>query len=222
MKINLKTNRILSILIVLLFTGCGSSTPYSPDFDLGVIQTTGSKNKSIIDFYKADYTKVGSMTLPFGSMDYHGFIEPIIREDHLFVIPQGLYDKEDLGIVLDIDLTDGTNKQIKFDRTNITSAVVTDDYVYATSNLNQMVYLDRYDRKTQKIDTVTLAGWMLHNVEAHHGKLVGAGLDMSDETTPKVSLFEFDFTKDDYKELANLTPYAYGSEPPVHILYRWG
>ena len=213
----LKTKLVTALVSIILLTGCGGSASYSPDFDLGVIQTTGSRNKSIIDFYRDDYTKVGSMTLPFGSMDYHGFIEPIIREDHLFVIPQGLYDKKDLGIVLDIDLTDGTNKQIKFDRINITSAVVTEDYVYAASNLNQIVYLDRYDRKTQKIDTVTLAGWMLHNVEAHNGKLVGAGLDMSDVTTPKVSMFEFDFAAGSYKELADLTPYAFDSEPPIHI-----
>lgn len=214
----MKTKLIISLFIVLLLTGCGGSTPYSPEFDLGVIQTTGSKNKSIIDFYQDDFTKMGSLSLPYGSMDYNGFIEPIIREDHLYVIPNGLSHKKDLGIVLDIDLSDGTNKKIKFGRINITSAVVTDDYIYAASNLNQMVYLDRYDRATQKIDTVTLAGWMLHNVEAHNGKLVGAGLDMSDVTTPKVSLFEFDFTSGEHKELANLTSYAFDSEPPVHIL----
>ena len=175
------------IFSLLLLAGCAGRTPYSPEFDLGVIQTTGSKNNSVIDFYHGDFTQAGSLEFPYGSMDYHGFIEPIILEDHLFVIPQGLYYKKDLGIVLDIDLTDGTNKQIKFDRINITSAAVTRDYVFAASNLNQTVYLDRCDRTTQVIDTVTPDGWMLLHVEVHGGQLVGTGLAVADETAPKVT-----------------------------------
>lgn len=158
------------------------------------------------------------MALPYGSMDYVGFIEPIVQKNHLFVIPNGLSTKKDLGIVLDIDLTDGSNKKVEFDRINITSIQVTDEYIFAASNFNQTVYLDRYQRQNKTTDTVKLNDWMVLNVGVHNGQLLATGLEMSESNSSKVSLLRFNFEAGSYEELADLSPYSFESEPPTHIL----
>lgn len=213
----MKTIRLIG-LILLLLTGCTGSAPFSPDFDLGVIKTTGTSNKSVIEFYREDLSKVSSIALPYGSMDYHGFTEPIILDGHLFVVPQGLFTKKDLGIVLDLDLKTGTQQKVSFNRINITSTAVTGKYIYAASNLNQTVYLDRYDRTSQKIDTVTLDGWMLLYVEAHNGQLIATAMDVTSGEPSGASLLKFDFEAGKLEVVADLTPYVFEKEAPIHIL----
>ena len=148
---------ILFLLIALLsVTACTSGSSYNNEFTLGIIETTGQKNKSSISFYDGDLSKVETLSFPYGSMEHYGFTEPQVREGHLYTVPLGLYNKKDLGMILDLDLESGKTEKIKFGRVNITSAVVTDDAYYVASNLNQVSYIDRYDRKTGVISTISL------------------------------------------------------------------
>lgn len=210
--------KIIPILLIslLLLSACASQGKYNPAYMLGIIETTGSKNKSEISYYDVNMSKVNTMSFPYGSMEYYGFTEPIIHDGHLFMFPLGLYTKKDLGILLDLDLESGKTEKVKFNRVNITSAVITDEAYYVVSNLNQVSYIDRYDRKTSEITTISVENKLVMYIKEHEGNLVGIGL-LNKDTEAEVSLLEFDFQNNKYNELMDISPWCKGKESPVHF-----
>jgi|GEM_PF-5324358 len=213
---------ILFLLIsLLLLSACASQGSYNSAYMLGIIETTGSKNKSAISYYDENLSKVNAMSFPYGSMEFYGFTEPIIHDGHLYTYPLGLYTKKDLGILLDMDLESGKTKKVEFNRINITSAVITDDAYYVASNLNQVSYIDRYDRKTNEITTISVEDQLVMHIKEYEGKLVGVGL-LKNEIKEEVSLLEFDFQKNKYDKLIDLNPWCEGKGSPVHFVSYGG
>ena len=211
--------KIIQILLIslLMLSACASQGRYNPAYVLGIIETTGSKNKSEISYYDANMSKMNTMSFPYGSMEYYGFTEPIIHDGHLYMFPLGLYTKKDLGILLDLDLESGKTEKVKFGRVNITSAVITDEAYYIVSNLNQVSYIDRYDRKTSEITTISVEDKLVMHIKEHEGNLVGVGL-INKGTDTEVSLLEFDFQSNEYDELMDISPWCEGSASPVHFV----
>ncbi|MGB4588557.1 MAG: hypothetical protein WBI17_04900 [Clostridiaceae bacterium] len=204
------------LISLLLLSACASKGSYNSAYMLGVIETTGLKNKSAISYYDKNLSKVNTMSLPYGSMEYYGFTEPIIHDGHLYMYPLGLYTKKDLGILLDMDLESGKTEKVKFNRINITSAVITDEAFYVVSNLNQVSYIDRYDRETSEITTISVMDQLVMHIKEHEGKIVGVGL-MNKEVDAEVTLLEFDFQNNSYVELLDLSPWCEGKDSPIHF-----
>lgn len=136
-----------------------------------------------LSFYDANMSKVNTMSFPNGSMEYYGYTEPIIHDAHLYMFP--------LGMLLDLELESGKTEKVKFGRVNITSELITDEAYYVVSNLNQVSYIDRYDRKTSEITTISVEDKPVMHIKEHEGNLVGACL-IPKKTDTEVSLLEFD------------------------------
>lgn len=212
----------LFLLIALLsVTGCTSGSSYNNEFTLGIIETTGQKNKSSVSFYDENVSKGSTLSFPYGSMEHYGFTEPQVREGHLYTIPLGLFNKKDLGMILDLDLESGKAEKIRFGRVNITSAVITDDAYYVASNLNQVSYIDRYDRKTGVISTISLEDQLVMHIREHEGKLVGIGT-IHRESEVEIWLNEFDFQTEKTMMRMDITSWSEDKASPIHMITHDG
>lgn len=211
--------KIIPFLLIslLVLTSCVAKGSYNSAYTLGIIETTGLKNKSAFSYYDENLSKVNAMSFPYGSMEHYGFTEPIIHDGHLYTFPLGLYNKKDLGMLLDMDLESGKTEKVKFNRINITGAVITDEANYVASNLNQVSYIDRYDRKTKEITTISVEDQLVMHIKEHEGKLVGVGL-MNKDTDTEVSLLEFDFQTNRYDTLMDVSPWCEGKDSPIHFV----
>ncbi len=211
--------RLSMLIIVVFLVSCSvGNKPYSSNYSIGLIESTGQKNNSVITYFKEDLTKVNSISYPYGSMNYHGFATPIVEDGFLYTIPLGLSDRKDLGILMKMALESGKTETIKFNRTNITGAVVTKDAYYVVSNLNSSSYIDRYDRLSNQIETVVMDNSLVMSIAEHQGKIVGTGVLFEDAEKYQVWLLEFDFDTKSHHLLADLSPFCKDTESPSHFL----
>lgn len=216
--------RLLSALVLL--TGCsagidsaGPLPGFAADYAVGLIRSSGTDNASRLDFFRADLSLAGSRDLPWGSLEYLGFNEPVRDQDQLFLNPKGLAHKKDAGIVVQFDLTTGAWQSIDFGRINITSTAVTLEAVFAISNFNGITALDRWDRSTHQIQSILLTDQLILHGTAHQGELV---VISQGRNRIGQRLVRANFTSGEGETLAELNGQGIAPEAPIHLLSHQG
>lgn len=132
---------------------------------------------------------------------------------------QRVWLKKDAGVVVQLDLTTGAWQSIDFDRVNITGTAVTPEAVFAISNFNGVTALDRWDRKTRRIQSILLSDQLILFGTAHQGELVAVS-QVKDGSAHR--LVRVNFAKGECETLAILSEAGFESEAPIHLLSHQG
>lgn len=194
-----KKQCILLVILMLLITGCSNKLP--DKYELGIIDTTEYGNRSLITYFDSDWNKVGETKHRYSNMSYCGFTNSCIQEGVLYLSPRGDSKKLDCGKIVALDLSTGDKKEYDFDRTNIIDFHVDDTGIYVVSNLNNISYLDKYDKNQNKIQTVEVPIDILDNVITVKGKVYSIATNMD---TDSYDLYSFDMNKLNYTKVCNL------------------
>lgn len=173
---------ILSILcITISLVSCGrrgKETAISEKAYIGVIETTGQKNHSIITFYNRKLMKEMSLELPFGSMGSY-FDLPKVRDNKLYVVPKGIASLKDKTVILQVDLDNGAYRTYDLKQPEINSFCMDEHYVYGVNTLNQQSIISRYDLEEDDLDTLVLGKIFVGNIERYGDKLYAYGFGES-------------------------------------------
>lgn len=194
-----KKQCILLIILALFITGCSNKLP--DKYELGIIDTTEYANRSLITYFDSDWNKVGQTKHRYSNMSYCGFTNSCVQEGILYLSPRGDSKNLDCGKIVALDLSSGDKTEYDFDRVNIIDFHVDNAGVYVVSNLNDISYLDKYDKKQNKIQSIEVPEDVLDNVITVKEKVYSIATNMN---TDSYALYSFDMDKSNYTNICNL------------------
>lgn len=173
-----KTKIILLMLMVFAICLSGCKENYEEDYKIGIVYTKEYKSDTKLVFLDEAMEPVNEINYAYANMSYDGFRNSLQREGKVFFLPKGHGDKLDYGKVISMQLSDGTVEEYDFDRTNITFFCCDENFIYASSNLNSVCYLDRYDRKTGEILSMESENLITDVMAVGEGRLYGFTYDL--------------------------------------------
>lgn len=147
---------VIVCALVSSLVGCSSNHKIdieTTDIALGIIETRGNEKKSRIIFFDKGMEEIGELPLNFATVGSI-FSTPVVYDNRLYIIPQGIANRKDEKKVLEIDLTDLAIKQFTIEQIAMNSITVNDTSIYTCNNLNGVSYINRYDLID---DSVTIA-----------------------------------------------------------------
>jgi hypothetical protein len=164
---------LVFITALFIFEGCKkesftykSNTEKEINYTIGVVRTTGQKNKSIIKLYDRTLEEIDEDSLPYGSMG-GTFYNPIVFENSVYTIPQGIATKKDLGLVLEINTNTTETQEYKIDKLAMNSLSVDDTYIYTSNTLNGIASLNQYNKKTNTLKSIDLKDEDITKIETY-------------------------------------------------------
>lgn len=158
------TNKKLKISLVLLLIACilCACNRESKKEDVGkpdyaVIRTSKYKEcKTQIVLLDENLKYAGEKEIDYGNVGGCGFNIPTDMNGKTYEISQAYGDEMFPSKIIEIDDNDWSCKSYDFDRTNITDLAVTNKYVYAISNLNGVIYIEKCPINGGKKNIVTM------------------------------------------------------------------
>lgn len=194
-----KKQYILLIILAVFITGCSNKFP--DKYEFGIIDTTEYGNRSLITYFDSDWNKVGQTKYHYSNMSYCGFTNSCVQEGILYLSPRGDSKNLDCGKIVALDLSSGQKTEYDFNRVNIIDFHVDENGIYVVSNLNNMCYLDMYDKKQNKIRTIEVQEDVLDNVTTVKEKVYSIATNMN---TDSYALYSFDMDSMNYIKICNL------------------
>jgi hypothetical protein len=172
----------LFVLVTGFLTGCKRNTEkFTDDYMFGIIETTGQDNDSVITYYNQEFQKVYTQELPFGSMG-NIFYNPIIFEDKLYTIPQGLANEKDLKMVLELDLTNGNTEEYTINQLAMNSLLANADYIFTCNTYNGISYINRCHKQSQEVIETVFADIYISKLELAGDRLLAFGTKRDDRS----------------------------------------
>lgn len=166
---------VLLLLVIGILAGCKSNSEKFPDnYKLGIIETTGQDNKSVITYYDQELKKVYTQKLPFGTMGSI-FYSPIIFDNKLYTIPQGMANEKDLKMVLEVDLSNGNAKEYSINQLAMNSLAVNSDYIFTCNTYNGTSYINRCEKQSKAVLEKDFADTYISKLELVGNKLLAFG-----------------------------------------------
>lgn len=179
---------LMTACITIYLCGCQKESS-SEQYKVGVLATSETEDDSTIYYYDKDYQPVSDAAYKAANLSIGGEHACIVN-DNLYMLHLGKNDSRDAGIVIRKNLNTGEETEYKFDRINITCITADEKYVYAISNYNWDVYLDRIDQETMEKDSMKMDVDILY-IKAHEGKVYGFSTDMETDI-PSICSIDFD------------------------------
>lgn len=196
--------RRTNICLILLYfcyimTGCASDS-YISTYDVGVVQTCEYEKNSKICCFNKEFQMINSYRYPYSYIDYVDFSNACIYQNNLYMAPQGDSFQRNFGKIVALDLESGQTEEFDFNRINITGYDCNEKFVCATSNLNNINYLDVYDRDKNKIISAEYQDIYVNTVAIVNDEIYGVtSITVSDQE--KLYICKFDFENSDYKKI---------------------
>lgn len=159
-KIVIKSYMSGIMLCILFITVCGcSKTDHQvyPDACIGVLYSTDSGNRSIMEWYDSKLNSLGIVSYPFSGASVSQ-TNAHIQNNTIFLAPPGEGQKKDYGKIALIDPTKGRFEEIETNRINQYDCTVEGSYLALTSNLNWECFVDLIDINNQEIRSLDLSG----------------------------------------------------------------
>lgn len=167
-----KVNLFL-LLILVVYTGCTNKKllhneeNFNSNFDVGVIKTTGQKNKSFITYYDTQLKEVSKQGLPYASLG-NIFYNPVVFKQKLYIIPQGLANAKDKKTVFELNLNTGKKKEYHIDQLAMNSIAVNEEYIFTCNTLDGTSYINRCDKKDEKVEKVLFQDTYISKLVLHN------------------------------------------------------
>jgi hypothetical protein len=180
-------------MICILLSGCSkpSKAEYNSKYMIAVIETTEQDNQSIINYYDNDLNIVNSQELPYGTMG-NLFYTPIIYDNNMYTIPQGLGYKKDSGIVIGMDLDSGKIKEYKIGKIAMNSLAVNVNYIFTCNTLNGISSINEYDKNSGKVTSVDINEVYISKIFINNEILYAFGQIKGDNGKLASYLYTFD------------------------------
>lgn len=226
MKINIVMKKclILAICSILLFSACAYA-PIQSDklpgaYTVGIVCTSGSKNKSSIIYFDDNLDQTGVTYYPYAGMG-ELFYAPVIFEDTVSIIPQGQANKKNEKVILQQNLETFEQKTYSLDQIAIYGLSVDSSAIFAANNMNGRSFVSRIDKVNGAVKTVTYDDIYISIVYSYGGKLY-AFSSQSTETETRGTLHCLDsVTLEELKriDLTSLGNAVYSVTAVDDILY---
>ena len=222
MKKNGFTLLICCCILTQFLTGCNSTKDVVPtnqpsvDSSYSVIVTAMQQDDTKIVTFSKDLKEISTKSYNYGNVGGTSYYTPCVVNGVMYDISLGAgYDKDHCAIVgLDLNSQEMTTYDFK-NRVNITDFAVTDDYIYAISNLNQVTYVDRYSLKEKKMDSYEINGYIAMDL-----CLCQENLYILVDDTKTYIMYQVDITNKTMKKVCDLTEYCFGDyEPSYYASY---
>lgn len=159
--------KILIILVLILATilvSCKSKKQvYNNDYDIAIIETTGGDNHSSIYYYNNKLELINKYTLPYGTMG-NIFYNPVIFNDKLYSIPQGLANEKNLKRVIEFNLEDGGVEEYKIEQLAMNSLAVNSEYIYTCNTVNGISYINQYTLENDIVTSIDIPEVYISNL----------------------------------------------------------
>lgn len=201
-------NTCVLIVMSVMLSGCEKN--YFTEYDFGIIYTKEYKNESKICFFNQEMKEVNNLSYNYSNMSYDGFSNALIVDNMLYLLPKGHADKLDYGKVVELNLINGKIEEYDFNRTNITNCRYNNGNIYISSNLDGKSHIDMYDKRTNKIQSMTVSNILVDNIIIDDDKIFGIVTNIENS---KCTLCEFDLSEKDYHVLCELKL----EEPPAFM-----
>lgn len=159
-KIVIKRYISIILLCVLLITsgGCSKTDRQDfPDASIGVLYSTDSGNRSVIEWYDSKMNSLGTVYYPFSGASVSQ-TNAHIQDNTVFLAPTGEEQKKDYGKIALINPTKGSFEEISTNRINQYDCTVEESYLALTSNLNGDCFVDLIDINNQEIRSMNISG----------------------------------------------------------------
>lgn len=210
---------MVAMIGISLLSVCGKKTKeeiFNGDYSVCVIESTQQKNKSILTFYDDALDKVQSTEYALGSMG-SWFYPPKILDNYMYVVPQGIGNQKEKTIIFELNLQTGESRQYDMNQQAINGFCISDKYIFSVATWNNVSTITRYDKNSDKIDTLELPEIFIEFMENTPDKLMAFGIAKleSNEYTPTSYLYEIDIETLMLKEEYDITGYGISHEGAV-------
>ncbi len=147
---------LVCILSIITFSGCNSNNHEAIDTDkisIGIIETRGNIEKSRILFLDDELNEIGSLPLDYASVG-EPFEKPLVIDNTLYVIPQGLSTRQDAKTALEIDLSNLDIKKHSIDQISLHGIAADKENVYTANNLNGINHISKCNKTSGEVETL--------------------------------------------------------------------
>lgn len=139
--------------IILFASACSHRQKSFGNYEFCVIETTEQKSQSILSFYDKNLNRIGQHKIPYA--DYGSlFTPPVVMNNNVYAIPEGVPYVKELEIVLEYHLNDGTVTEMNLKKPGLFSFAVSSDSIYTTNMLNGTSSISKYNKKTGKVERI--------------------------------------------------------------------
>ncbi len=112
-----------------------------PNACVGVLYSTDSGNRSVIEWYDSELNPIGTAFYPFSGASVSQ-TNAHVQNDTVFLTPVGEEQKKDYGKIALINPIKGSFEEIDTNRVNQFDCTVEDSYLALTSNINGECFVD--------------------------------------------------------------------------------
>ena len=166
----------------------------------GVLYTTPSHDGSCVTWLDDDLEKTDESRYSFSAAYYDGYRNMCGQDGKIYLFPRGDYDRKDDTKLQIIHMDDGSAQEIECGRSNVTGYDVDGDTYACASNENSICYLDIFNIKTGKHQSMQTEDVTVFDIILAGDLLYGMALDKE----LKVSLMSFDLSRSVQKKLVEL------------------
>ena len=148
---------VLLCVILITVCGCGKTDNQAyPDASLGVLYSTDSGSRSLIEWYDSELNSLGTASYSFSGASVSQ-TNAHIQDNTIFLAPTGEGQKKDYGKIALIDPTKGSFEEIDTNRINQYDCTVEESYLALTSNLNGECFVDLIDISNRDIRSLDIS-----------------------------------------------------------------
>ncbi|MFV0528176.1 MAG: hypothetical protein ACK5MN_05550 [Lachnospiraceae bacterium] len=208
MKKIFRTILVSTVLLVgiLALVGCKDQRKNLPEYSVGIIYSTEYLEKSKIEYFDDNMKKVAEDFYSYGYMGHNGYRNAVEFDNVLYEAPQGKAIEKDAGVIIGIDMSSGEVTEYELDRINITEFTCDKQYIYTTSNINGVNYVDRLKKEDGSISSIEISDEYIPELVVDNGELYGFAMGVADvDEGTIISLYKFNFEENCVERLYNLT-----------------
>lgn len=137
---------LLFSLIIVPFAGCKGNDVLNNDIrqkaTVGVIETTGYKNKSYIHFYDSDLNFLYKEENDYASLS-ESWADPICKNRILFSIPKETFENQDEKCIVGYNIDADEYQEYDMDLYSMNELAVSKDYIFGVNTLNTISTISR-------------------------------------------------------------------------------
>lgn len=146
---NMNFSTIILIFICVLFvglTGCSNDNMINYEIaekaKIGVIETTGYKNKSYIHFYDENLSFLYKKENNYASLS-ESWDDPICQKRILYSIPRGLFAKQDEKSIVAYSIDNDVSKEYDTGLPSMNELAVSKNYLFGVNTINTVSTISR-------------------------------------------------------------------------------
>lgn len=158
---------------------------FDGQYELGVIETTEQKNKSIISLYHKELEKVHVMSYPFRDMA-PSFAPPIRYQDAMYVAPCGVGGQRKVELIFAFNVKTGESTEHDMGISAMNAFSVTDDHLFGVNTMNAPAAstIAKRNKETGERTTLEIPQVLIQSIEANHDTLIAIGTLLPSPSNP--------------------------------------